>query len=163
MVQWRIGCIFFHHPNLSRHIPKWSHNYIVYDIIFYDIAMGWFKFVFEVVFSVLVIQSTRNFFWMLGPTYSNNPNNWLFGISNIIVSWIYHNLVGFETSQSYPPWFEICFSLNRMIYFQYIAQGDNINLNVSRQIFNLEDITFQDIFNEMPFVDDFNITKRQHK
>ena len=50
-----------------------------------------------------------------------------------------------------------------MIYFQYITHGDNINLNVSRQIFNLEDITFQDIFNEMQFVDDFNITKGQHK
>ena len=48
-----------------------------------------------------------------------------------------------------------------MIYFQYITQGDNIN--VSPQIFSLEDITFQDIFNEMQFVDDFNITKGQHK
>ena len=50
-----------------------------------------------------------------------------------------------------------------MISFQYRIEADNINLNVSRQISKVEDITFQDIFNEMPFVDDFNIRKRQHK
>ena len=30
-------------------------------------------------------------------------------------------------------------------------------------MYKVEDITFQDIFNEMQFIDDFNITKRQHK